>query len=113
MCSTIRQRFSLRKAFSTTIYESRAVQILTFPSVLISIVLLFLGYALLTKNKSEVRESFVVSREREYQLLVYDLQKRIDTLKKRQKLMLKGADGPQGDATMVDTTSATLITHTM
>ena len=55
---------------------------------MIAIIFFFLGFALLNRNKSVVSDGFIKNKEREYQLLIYDLQKRIENLKKRQKLML-------------------------
>jgi hypothetical protein len=67
--------------------------VVTFPPILMAIIFAFLGFALLNRNKSLVSDSFIKSKEREYQLLIYDLQKRIDNLKKRQKMILS-KNGP-------------------
>lgn len=55
---------------------------------MIALIFFFIAFALLNRNKSVVSDGFIKNKEREYQLLIYDLQKRIDNLKKRQKLAL-------------------------
>jgi hypothetical protein len=62
--------------------------VVTFPPILIALIFFFIAFALLNRNKSVVSDGFIKNKEREYQLLIYDLQKRIDNLKKRQKFML-------------------------
>ena len=69
---------------------SNTLDVITFPPILIAIMFFFLGLALLNYNKGMVIEKFIESKEREYQLLVFDLQKRIETLKKRQKYLMNG-----------------------
>ena len=94
---------------------------MTFPPILIALIFFFIAFALLNRNKSVVSDGFIQNKEREYQLLIYDLQKRIDNLKKRQKLMLstdKEGSGNLGgsmvDASAMkdnDMTTATLMTQ--
>jgi hypothetical protein len=93
----------------------------TFPPILIALIFFFIAFALLNRNKSVVSDGFIQNKEREYQLLIYDLQKRIDNLKKRQKFMLSNEKEGQGniggslvDASAMkenDMTTATLMTQ--
>ncbi|CDW90011.1 UNKNOWN [Stylonychia lemnae] len=81
---------------STVVYH--IMDLLTFPPILIALIFLFLGLALINRNKSQVIAQFIESKEREYQLLVFDLQKRIDNLKKRQNFMLGKAEKSRKDS---------------
>ena len=68
---------------SLNIHNCSVLNIVTFPPILIALIFFFIAFALLNRNKSVVSDGFIKNKEREYQLLIYDLQKRIDNLKKR------------------------------
>ena len=94
---------------------------MTFPPILIALIFFFIAFALLNRNKSVVSDGFIKNKEREYQLLIYDLQKRIENLKKRQKFILsnekegqENLGGSNMDVSAMkdnDMTTATLMTQ--
>ena len=87
---------------------------MTFPPILLTVIFGFLAFALLNRNQSVVSDGFIKNKEREYQLLIYDLTKRIENLKKRQKIIMsKDGASPIKNAIAAsfsrDDTMATLI----
>ena len=89
--------FAIDTLFERTNIITMALEVVTFPPILISLIFFFIAFALLNRNKSVVSDGFIQNKEREYQLLIYDLQKRIDNLKKRQKFALSNdIEGPRG-----------------
>ena len=75
--------------------DCRFLDVFTFPPILLAVIFGFLAFALLNRNRSIVSDGFIKNKEREYQLLIYDLQKRIENLKKRQKLIISKEGAPQ------------------